>query len=43
MERKEKYNDKLDERKFQYHTEKDLPTKEEAIENFRLGKIDLKY
>ena len=29
--------------KFQYHTAKDLPTKEEAMENFRLGIIDRRY
>ena len=29
--------------KFQYHTAKDLPTKEEAMRNFREGKIDKKY
>ena len=29
--------------KLQYHTKKDLPTKEEAMENFRLGKIDQAY
>ena len=29
--------------KVQYHTAKDLPTKAEAMENFRLGVIDRKY
>ena len=29
--------------KIQYHTKEDLPTKEEAMENFRLGKIDKAY
>ena len=29
--------------KVQYHTKKDLPTKEEAMENFRLGVIDKAY
>ena len=34
---------RLDKEKFQYHTGKDLSTKEEAMENFRLGIIDRKY
>ena len=29
--------------KFQYHTAIDFPTKEEAMENFRRGRIDRKY
>ena len=29
--------------KYQYHTKKDLPTKEEVMENFRLGRIDKAY
>ena len=27
----------------QYHTKEELPTKEEIIENFRLGRIDEAY
>ena len=34
---------KLRKVKFQYHTAKDLPTKEEAMENFKRGIIDRKY
>ena len=29
--------------KAKYHTAKDLPTKEETMENFQLGLIDRKY
>ena len=29
--------------KLQYHTKKDLPTKEEIMEKFRLGRIDQAY
>ena len=29
--------------KIQYHTKEELPTKEEAMKNFRLDKIDKAY
>ena len=29
--------------KIQYHTEEELPTNEEIMENFRLGRIDKAY